>query len=110
MTDEYHYPPDLTLLLVDTIPVLCKSKQDVLTFFAGAGISDRVLGDLKQQLREHKETVTKYAIVRTVLERLNERGKGDLAQMQAILKRVVEWRDFSVCYPDGRHRAEDGVQ
>lgn len=110
MTNRYHCPPEMVLLLVDTIPVLCKSKQDVILFFADAGIGDQILGDLKQQLRENKEALTKYALVRTVLERLNEEDNVDCAPVQAVLKRVVEWRDFSVCYADVRCKAEDGVQ
>jgi hypothetical protein len=38
----FHYPPELFNLLVDTIPVLNRSKKDVLLFFRGAGVS----GDL----------------------------------------------------------------
>jgi hypothetical protein len=33
--DPFHYPPELLSLLIDTIPLLCRSKQDVLTFFPG---------------------------------------------------------------------------
>ena len=37
MAEEYHYPPELFELLVQTIPLLVKGKKDVLTFFKGAG-------------------------------------------------------------------------
>lgn len=32
MDERFQYPPDLFNLLVDTIPLLCKSKNDVLLF------------------------------------------------------------------------------
>ncbi|HVO60793.1 MAG TPA: hypothetical protein VMT53_07645 [Terriglobales bacterium] len=34
----FHYPPELTQLLIQTIPLLCPSKKDVLSFFKGAGV------------------------------------------------------------------------
>ncbi|HTV55549.1 MAG TPA: hypothetical protein VMI06_11620, partial [Terriglobia bacterium] len=42
----FHYPPELTQLLVNTIPLLCPSKRDVLTFFRGAGVAGPILSDL----------------------------------------------------------------
>jgi hypothetical protein len=32
----FHFPPELFSLLVDTVPLLNRSKKDVLTFFRGA--------------------------------------------------------------------------
>jgi hypothetical protein len=32
----FHYPPELTQLLINTIPLLCPAKRDVLTFFRGS--------------------------------------------------------------------------
>lgn len=34
----FHYPPELFNLLVDTIPVLNRSKKDILLFFKGLGL------------------------------------------------------------------------
>ena len=40
MSDEaYHFPPDLLEQLVNTIPLLCRSKQNVLDFFRGCGVA-----------------------------------------------------------------------
>jgi restriction system protein len=38
----HHYPPEILNLLVDTIPLLCRSKNDVLVFFKGAGVPGRL--------------------------------------------------------------------
>jgi hypothetical protein len=46
MNITYHYPPDLFNLLVDTIPLLCKSKKDVLIFFKGAGVPTNMMEDM----------------------------------------------------------------
>lgn len=34
----FHYPPELCNLLVDVVPLLNRSKPDVLMFFRGAGV------------------------------------------------------------------------
>ena len=102
----YHYPPELFQLLVDTIPRLCKSKKDVLTFFRGAGIGSSVTSDLAAQLVQDRENITKFDIVRTVLARLNESGDSALRERREVLKRVVEFEDFSVCWPDDRLEAQ----
>lgn len=36
----FHYPPELFNLLVDAIPALNKSKNDVVIFFRGAGVAE----------------------------------------------------------------------
>ena len=38
---SYHYPPELLELLCDAVPVLFRSKQGVIDFFAGAGVPPR---------------------------------------------------------------------
>ena len=45
----FHYPPDLFNLLVDTIPLLNRSKRDVLLFFRGAGVHAEMTCDLSQK-------------------------------------------------------------
>lgn len=41
MAEEYHYPPELFELLEQTIPLLVRGKQDVLTFFKSISKKDR---------------------------------------------------------------------
>lgn len=47
MADPYHYPPELLSLLVDTIPLLCRSKNDVVVFFRGAGAPEQLSSPLE---------------------------------------------------------------
>lgn len=42
----FHYPPELFHLLVDVVPLLNRSKQDVLVFFRGAGVPDSITSDI----------------------------------------------------------------
>jgi len=44
----FHYPPELFSLLVDVIPLLNRSKPDVLTFFRGAGVSNDMTSDISE--------------------------------------------------------------
>ncbi|WP_180955073.1 hypothetical protein [Bacillus sp. V3-13] len=67
MNITYHYPPDLFNLLVDTIPLLCKSKKDVLIFFKGTGVPTNIMKDMINQVQFNKHTISKYEITRTVV-------------------------------------------
>lgn len=102
----YQYPPELFQLLVDTIPRLCRSKQDVLVFFRGAGVPDSLLLDLRTTLAQFPKEVNKFGITRTVLTRLNERGEPSLRERREVLKRVVEFEDFSTCWPEDQLKAK----
>jgi hypothetical protein len=45
MDITFHYPPDLMNLLIDTLPLLCRSKEDLLLFFQGAGVPRAATSD-----------------------------------------------------------------
>jgi restriction system protein len=94
----FQYPPDLFALLVDTIPVLCRSKKDLLLFFRGAGIPSTPISDIDAQLKQDRQSVGKYDSARTILTRMNEGGDALLAARRELLKRVTEFEDFTRCY------------
>lgn len=102
----FHYPPELFNLLVDTIPLLCRSKDDVLIFFRGAGVDHVVLDDLRQRVKTDKASINKYEITRTVLTRLNSRGEETLRERRVVLRRITEFEDFSSCWPDDQLKAK----
>ena len=76
--DRFHYPPDIFSLLVDTIPLLCKGKDDVILFLRGAGVPNDDLEEMAAKVRAERRSVSKFAIVRNVLEKLNKRGDAGL--------------------------------
>jgi len=94
----FQYTPDLFTLLVDTIPILCKSKRDVVLFFRGAGAPASVIADLEKRIKEDRAGISKYEIARTILTRINEGSDSLLATRRELLKRVVEFEDFTRCY------------
>lgn len=102
----FHYPPELTRLLIRTIPLLCPAKRDVLMFFKGSGVRDSVRADLETQLRIDRGSINKYEIVRVVLERLNAKGEPALRERREILRRVTEFEDFSTCWPSDQLKAK----
>ena len=106
MDEAYHYPPELLNLLVDTIPLLCRAKNDVLVFFRGAGVSVQFFSDLSHRVKTDRENINKYEISRTVLQRVNEKGDSELRTRREIIKRVVEFEDFSTCWNDDRLKAK----
>ncbi|KPF41673.1 restriction endonuclease [beta proteobacterium AAP51] len=102
----FHYPPELFNLLVDVVPLLNRSKQDVLVFFRGAGISESMTSDIATRLKAAPKEVNKYEIVRSVLERLNTRGEPALRERREVLRRVVDFANFDSCWPDDRLKAK----
>jgi restriction system protein len=106
MDITYHYPPDLFNLLIDTIPRLSTSKQNLLLFFRGAGVRRADLSDIEAKVATNRSSITKFEIARTVLKRLNERGEKSLRERRELLKRVVEFEDFSACWPDDQLAAK----
>lgn len=106
MDKSYHYPPELTQLLIDTIPLLCRSKNDVLLFFRGAGTAETLMADLQSKLARDRSSVNKYELARTIIERLNTKGDSCLRQRRELLKRVVEFEDFSTCWPNDQLKAK----
>jgi restriction system protein len=106
MSVVYHYSPDLLQLLVDTIEVLCRSKRDVILFFRGAGVHGQVIDDLAEQVSRDPDSIKKREIAQPLLVLVNEGGDATLRQRQEIVKRVVEWEDFSTCWPTQRLEAQ----
>lgn len=106
MNEAYHYPPELLLLLVDTIPRLCKSKPDVIIFFRGSGVRHSLLSGMQRRLSNDPNSINKYEMARYVLTRLNEIGDSAIRERREILKRVVEFEDFSACWPDDQLEAK----
>ena len=102
----FHYPPELFNVLVDTIPLLNKTKKDLVLFFKGAGVADGILKDLQERLKADPRNISKFEIARTVLQRLNERGEGTLRARRVVLRRVVEFTNFDACWPDDQLKAK----
>ncbi len=106
MSEVYHYSPDLLQLLVDTIDALHRSKRDVILFFRGAGVHGQVIDDLAEQVSRDRDSIYKHEIAQQLLVLVNEGGDATLRQRREIVKRVVEWSEFSTCWPDQRLAAQ----
>lgn len=106
MDITYHYPPELFNLLVDTIPRLMRSKKDVVLFFRGAGVERKDFADIEAALQNKRDAPNKFEMVRTVLQRLNERGESALRERREVLKRVVEFEDYSTCWESDQLKAK----
>lgn len=102
----FHYPPELFNLLGDAIPLLNRSKKDVLLFFQGAGVPVDMLSDLAQRLRTAPKEIGKHEIARVALERINARGERTLRERREVLRRVVEFTSYDACWPDDQLKAK----
>ncbi|MBW2467269.1 MAG: hypothetical protein JRF02_08215, partial [Deltaproteobacteria bacterium] len=99
------YPTELLELLADTIPLLCRSEEDILLFFREAGVGYELLSDLWLRVEQVDDSVQKDEIVSTILTRLNEPGDVALQQRKAILEMVTKFINFSHCLPDDQLKA-----
>jgi restriction system protein len=102
----YHYPPDLLNLLVDAVALLVRSKEAVVDFFRSAGVPNSVLYPWLERVRQDRANIRKTEITRDVLCHVNEMGDNGLALRREIIKRVVEWEDFSSRYPEKQLAAQ----
>lgn len=104
----FHYPPDVFDAVVDAVPLLTRSKRDVVLFFRGCGVDRGFLADIERRI-DGQPTFSKYHITREVLAYVNELGDGGLGPRRQILKRISEFDDFSSCYPDNQMKARGAV-
>ncbi len=106
MNQGYHYPRAIKPSGADTIPLLCRAKNDILLFFRGAGVSNKFFLDLQSRINQDRKNINKYEIARTILQRINEVGDSELRTRREVLKRVVEFENFSVCWPTDQLKAK----
>ncbi len=104
----FHFPPDVFNAVVDAVPLLTRSKRDVLLFFQGCGVDPRFLRTLEARLGT-EPNFGKYQITKEVLTRLNAQGDAGLAARRQVIKRVSEYEEFSTCYPDNQLKAKGAV-
>lgn len=109
MAEKFHYPPEVFNLLVDAIPLLCRSKKDVVIFFQGAGVAQDDLADVARTVLADPGSLNKYDIARNVLTRVNARGDSGLGARREIIKRIVEFEEFSTCWPNDQFKAKGVV-
>lgn len=109
LDERFQYPPDLLEQLIDTIPLLVRSKKAVVLFFKGAGASRYDTQDIEDELTRDRDGVNKFQIARSILTRLNQRGDVALAVRREVIKRVVEFEDFSVCWETDQQKARGQV-
>lgn len=107
----WHYPPDLMAMMIDTVPLLVRSKRDLLAFFKGAGVPDAVLAPMRAKLAADRESVNIFDIARHVLHGANEMsGDGGLQVRREIVKRVTQFTAFDKCYENNAMKARGGVK
>jgi len=105
MDTVYHYPPDLFELVVETLPLLCRGKMNVIDYFRGAGTPIELLSDLEEQVRTNPKEIGKHRITRTILHRLNSFGDNGIRARREILKRITETEDYSTGWPEDQLKA-----
>lgn len=106
MADSFHYSPEIVQLLINTIPLLCRSKKDVVLFFQGAGVESADLAEMAEIVRNNAKSVNKFEISRNLITKINTRGDSGLKVRREIIKRVVEFESFENCWADDQYKAK----
>jgi restriction system protein len=106
---SWHHTPDLVDRLVETIPLLVKSKQQMIDFFRSAGVPDALLRDLQARLSSDPQSINKYEIARTVIRQLNTGGDRYLRERREVVRLVAQWEDFSLSWPNDQDKARGMV-
>lgn len=109
MAGEFHYPPDVFDLLVNTIPLLCRSKLDVILFLQGSGVYQEDLAEVSRVVKTNRGSISKYEIVRQALTKVNARGDSGLRARREIIKRVTEFERFETCWAEDQQKARGFV-
>lgn len=104
--DIFHYPPELFELLVETIPLLNRSKKSVVLFFRGAGVPENLYQDISNKINIDRTSINKYEISRTILTRINEENDTYIRERRELLKRVVEFESFTNCWETDQYKAK----
>ena len=68
--------------------------------------SESIMSDLARRVSVDRESINKYEITRTVVQRINEKGDSELRTRREVVKRVVEFEDFSTCWPNDQLKAK----
>ena len=61
------------------------------------------------KVRTDRDSVGKYDIVRDVLQKANKRADSGLTARREVIKRVVEFEEFSTCWPKDVYKAKSNV-
>ncbi|MCW1829245.1 restriction endonuclease [Enterobacter asburiae] len=106
MADSFHYSSEITKLLIDTIPLLCRSKKDVVLFFQGAGVESADLEEMAIIVQNNPGSTNKFEIARNLVTKINTRGDSGLKVRREIIKRVVEFESFESCWKNDQYTAK----
>jgi restriction system protein len=108
----YQWSPDLLEEVISTVPRLVKGKPALLSFFRGAAVPEQTIRPIETRYLADQNGTKKAEIARAVLTALNALGDGAdaLRARREVLKRITEYEDFSVCWPNDQREAELGVR
>jgi restriction system protein len=102
-----HYPPQLVTLITEVLPILFVKRKAILLFFKTSQIPDEITDDIKERIAKNEGSLSKYMMIRTILYRLNNNKENAfLRERYEILKRLIEFEDFNICWPDTVDKAK----
>ncbi len=110
MAEAYPFRPDVYTAVVQAVPLLCKSKRDVVRFFRGTGMSHVRLDALAKQVGLDPESLKNHQMTDELLEIANrDASDTGLKVRREILKRIVDFNNFESCWPGDQLAAKGAV-
>lgn len=106
MVSHAHYPPELVELLVEATSKLIKGKSQLIDFFERVEANPKLIAGLRQRVRRDKKGLFKAQIARELIQDLVRQGDDGIRPRRLLLKRVVEWSDFTTCWESDALQAE----
>lgn len=104
----YHYPPEVFEAVVQAVPLIVRSKQDVLTFFRGCGVNQSLIEELRTWTMQGSDK-SKYHITRRILTDINELGDSGIRVRREVIKRITEIENFDASWENDRLKAQGAV-
>lgn len=110
MPEAYPFRPDVYIAVVQAVPLICKSKRDVVTFFRGTGMRHKHLDVLAKQVASDPDSLKKHHMTDELLEIANrDASDAGLKVRREILKRIVDFNNFESCWPNDQLAAKGAV-
>lgn len=107
---SYQYRPDVFIAVSEAVPLICRSRQDVIMFFRGAGLRHARLEELSAEIRASREAGKKHETTRELLRLANENASDvGLRVRREIIKRITDFNNFGACWPADQLKAQGAV-
>ncbi|MDP4267207.1 MAG: hypothetical protein Q8880_07220 [Bacteroidota bacterium] len=110
MNEFYWFEPTLYDFIKKAITNINKSKKDVFDFFKTAGVEEKIIIDLENQINKDSNSMYKEQVCDDILYKINDKSNKYKVQRVEIIRKIVEFKDFDRCNVDEEQFAREYVK